>query len=97
MGDEYLCEVKDGVKYTFYILNTPETGATSVNLIMDSNIRADGTPVKDTTDIALVGYKKYGSNEIGPVTAINYLNNATSTWKNISNLNETYDDASGYF
>ena len=34
----------------------------------------------------------YGSNNKGPVTALDYLNKATSSWTNIPNLNENYTD-----
>ena len=40
-----------------------------------------------------------GSLEQGPITALNYLNSATSSWTNIENLNEVYDynvDKKGY-
>lgn len=90
-GDKYSCKVDPNKpRYTFYVLNTE---GTSVNLIMDSNIRSDGTPVKDTSDLALVTYNSsVDASGTGPTTAIEYLNNATSSWKNILNLNETYND-----
>ena len=53
MGDEYTCEVKEGVSYTFFILSKE---GNKVNLIMDSNIREDGTPVKDTSDLGRVAW-----------------------------------------
>ena len=37
------------------------------------------------------------SSRFGPITAMNYLNDATSTWNNISNLNLIYNDEGGHF
>jgi len=45
IGDEYVCEVKDGVNYTFFVLSKE---GNKINLIMDSNIREDGIPAKDS-------------------------------------------------
>ena len=45
LGDEYTCEVKEGTSYTFFVLSKE---GNKVNLIMDSNIREDGIPVKET-------------------------------------------------
>ena len=82
MGDEYTCEVKEGTSYTFYVLSTTET---SVNLIMDSNVRSDGTPVKDTTNLGLVAwYADDMDNSYGPTTAMTYLQTATSSWTNVN-------------
>ena len=53
MGDEYTCEVKEGVSYTFFVLSKE---GNKVNLIMYSNIREDGTPVKDTSDLGIVAW-----------------------------------------
>lgn len=41
-GDEYVCEVKDGVLYNFFVISTNSDG--TVNLIMDRNVGTDGTP-----------------------------------------------------
>ena len=102
-GAKYLCEVKPGTSYTFYVLTTPETNDTTINLIMDRNINSDGTPTtkaikeedKDSNDgiYNLVAYNESGdAANAGPVTAMNYLNEATSSWENIENLNLTYED-----
>ena len=49
MGAKYNCTVDSNKPaYTFYVLTTPAEGATSVNLIMDSNIRIGGEAVKET-------------------------------------------------
>ena len=112
IGDEYTCEVKEGTSYTFFILSKEEN---QVNLIMDSNIREDGTPVKETNssdngivswlssnDYALSGGEvtdemlndngacQYGGvcalNTYGPITAIEYLQEATKDWTNTNEL-----------
>lgn len=49
-GDEYLCEVKDDTWYTFFVLSVE---GEKVNLIMDSNVKIDGTPIKSDDDISL--------------------------------------------
>ena len=42
-------------------------------------------------------YGSNGNNNKGPITAMNFLNKATSSWSNISNLNITYDDEGEHF
>ena len=37
-------------------------------------------------------YGSYGNHDKGPITAMNFLNNATSTWNNISSLDLIYND-----
>ena len=77
--------------------------AVSINLIMAQNINSDGTPTtkgikeskKDENGgiYNLVAYNIDGdAADVGPVTVMSFLNNATSTWDNIDNLNITYDD-----
>ena len=106
-GDKYLCRVKDVMEkgfengYYFYVLSHNNDG--TINLIMDRNINSDGTLVTKAiteSDKALndgiynlVAYNSSGDvSGTGPVTAMTYLNNATSSWENIDNLNLTYDD-----
>ena len=113
-GDEYICEVKPGTKYHFFILSVEKD---KVNLILDRNINSDGTlattriiKTEQTNDIYnmeswinLEDYVEAGGNssnfeigkgrtEKGPISAINFLNKATSSWSNIENLNEVYED-----
>ena len=101
IGSKYECEVKPGTKYYFYILSKEEDGTT--NLIMDRNINSDGTlatkAIKEVDKDSnggiynLVAYNSSGDAlGVGPVTAMNYLNEATSSWENIENLNLTYED-----
>ena len=102
-GDEYTCQVNDTTTHNFYILNTE---GDKVNLIMDRNICNDGTEatasnlcivfwvIKD--DYLAAGgaedrWDRYSCTK-GPITALKYLNEATSSWTNIPNLNETYTD-----
>jgi len=106
LGDEYLCEVKEGVKYTFFVISEEEQ---NVNFIMSKNINSDGT-------ITLEGILKSENNKYnlvpwisqedyselnidntvcesnscvdeGPITVINFLNNATNSWNKLENLN----------
>ena len=52
-------------------------------------------------DYEKVSYNSWGdwidNNNYGPITAMNYLNNATSTWSNIGSLNITYTDEGGKY
>ena len=102
-GDEYLCAVEEDMDlendegYTFYVLGNNNDGKT--NLIMFANINASGQPV-DSDDVVDKGYVAWysgTSNANGPVTAMNYLNNATTSWKEELRLNETYDDEGEHF
>ena len=89
-GSKYLCEVSPGINYNFYVLSQESDGTT--NLIMDRNICDDGSLTEDGKT-CLVAYIESGdATGVGPVTAMTYLNNATSTWENIDNLDITYDD-----
>jgi len=101
-GAKYTCEVKPETSYTFYILSTPAEGATSINLIMDQNINSDGTPA-GMTGTTKSGENVYNlvawnnesgqkTNAYGPVTAMNFLYNATKDWVNVDPLYYTYKD-----
>jgi len=52
-GDEYLCEVKPGITYHFFVISKEETG--EINLIMDRNITSKGTPAT-SNDLGLVAW-----------------------------------------
>lgn len=104
LGDEYLCEVKPGTEYHFFVVSTEDE---NVNLIMDSNINSDGQAVNQVLSnkglVAWINQEDceatgcYGldngwvTTNKGPVTALRYLNEATKDWSLISNLNETYE------
>ena len=101
-GAKYSCEVKEGTSYNFYVLKTPAEGDATINLIMDQNINSDGTPA------GMTGTTKNGDNvynlvawndesgqstdAYGPVTAMQFLYNATKDWTNIDPVNYTYND-----
>ena len=121
-GDEYICEVKSGVKYNFFVLGT---NGDNINLILDRNINSDGTlatqkieknnavdgvynqtewitkedyETANTDGTVCTYYVDFEDEDIiynpctdeGPVTALNFLNEATKSWYNIVNLNEVY-------
>ena len=98
-GAKYTCEVKEGTTYTFYVLNATST---EVNLIMDQNINSDGTPagMTGTTKngdnvynlVAWNNESGQSTNAYGPVTAMQFLYNATKDWTNIDPVNYTYND-----
>ena len=95
IGSKYECEVKAGTKYNFYVLSKESDGTT--NLIMERNICEDGSLATEDNK-CLVAYNTDGdASGVGPVTAMNYLNNATSDWNNIPNLNLTYNDEGEFF
>ena len=116
-GDEYICEVKPGVKYHFFVVSTDQN---NVNLILDRGINNDGTladkgVTKEDSINGIYSLVEWASvedyekakddeevwfsadNDLGPLTALKFLNNATSDWSNISNLNETYTDEGGNY
>ena len=112
-GDEYICEVKKGTKYNFFVLSTEED---KVNLIMDSNITRDGRPIKSTfiieeyseeqwnmwrtpwyNDGTISNSNSKNVNNNGPVTALEFLDDATKNWDNISDLNYNYEDENGLY
>ena len=72
-GDKYMCTVDPNKSaYTFYVLTSVESDATSVNLIMDSNINISGTAVKEgVSDMGLVEWNaETENNSYGPITAM---------------------------
>lgn len=104
-GDEYLCEVKPGEVYNFFVLNSDNDE--TVNLLMDRNIGSDGTPVstyasssikwwvsevdiKSATGLASVPGGNL--NHYGPITVLNYLQETTKDWVNIPNIDMNYRD-----
>ena len=95
-GVEYICEVKKGTYYRFYVLNTE---GDNVNLIMDSGISADGKAVKTvemeniTTDWGI----EESESVYGPTKALDHLYNATKDWANIININIDYVDEGGQY
>lgn len=103
-GAKYTCKVDPNKDpYTFYVLTAPDANATTVNMIMDSNIRTGGEVVKESTPtedqkglVAWITQSDYeredvggvnwsnntDRNTFGPITAIEYLQEATKNWSN---------------
>ena len=84
-GAKYSCTVDPNKPaYTFYVLTTPAEGATSVNLIMDSNIRTGGEAVKEATPtaeqkglVAWITQTDYEREEVGGKAWDDYTDNNT--------------------
>ena len=100
-GDKYQCKVKDDMEegfengYYFFVLGTNSDGTT--NLIMERNMYYDSTndagKVATSTNKGLVAwYSNAGNYSYGPVTAMNYLHNATKDWNNVPNMIMNYED-----
>ena len=101
IGSKYQCKVKYNMEigfedgYYFYLLAIEDDG--TVNLIMDRNIYYD--EVNDIGKIAteenngiIAWNSDASSNAFGPVTALNYLHNATKDWNNVPNMIMNYED-----
>ena len=91
MGAKYNCKVDSNKDpYTFYVLTSVGDNTNTVNMIMDSNITSTGEAIKDAnpTDKGLVTwYSGMGidyNNSYGPITAMNYLQQATQNWTNLN-------------
>ena len=102
LGSKYECEVKSGTKYNFFVVSyndaygniiADKENAVSLNLVMDRNICEDGTLTDyEKEDKCLVPWNASGLNEDGPVTAMDYLYNATRDWTRIPNIIMNYTD-----
>ena len=86
IGDKYTCEVIKGMEepFTFYVLTDPVNG--KVNLIMNSNICADGTIPTSTNTCLYAWHAGVDNNNYGPDTAMTNLYNATKNWNNIPDM-----------
>lgn len=82
IGDEYICEVSENTFYNFFILSVENK---YVNLIMDRNILRDGTFASDT-NTGLESWNYSNPTSGMPETAIDFLEEATSTWNNVQDL-----------
>ena len=95
-GDKFICEVESGKKYNFYLLN--KDGET-LNLILNGNIYYDElvgiSKLADSLNKGLVAWQESGESNDGPVTALDYLDNATKDWDNVPFININYNDESG--
>ena len=75
-GAKYSCKVDPNKDpYTFYVLTTPTSSDTSINLIMDRNICEDGTPTAEekTCLVAWISTEKYYE-DVGGVIPDDVLN-----------------------
>ena len=79
-GDEYLCEVKPGTVYRFYVLSTNDDN--TINLIMDQNITSDGTPATEANPghVAWVSEEDYLAAGGTPCTALDNSYNQCSQY-----------------
>ena len=99
-GDKYQCKVKDDMEegfedgYYFFVLGTNSDGTT--NLIMERNIYYDSTnkvgKVATSSNSNVAWYASAYDHSYGPVTAMNYLHDATKDWDNIPNMIMNYED-----
>lgn len=98
-GDEYICEVKSGMFYHFFVIGKEPNG--EINLIVDRNMKEGGIPANSKADNpAWITYLDYNSNNNivdtmcnatgkatcynrGPITALNYLDLIVSDWTNL--------------
>ncbi len=97
--------------YYFYVVSQEENGTT--NLIMERNIYYDSTndvgvvaTSTKTGTVAWISDSTFGCGEDGsycayfskgPVTAMNYLYNATKDWDNVPNIIINYADENIYY
>lgn len=94
VGDEYICEVKNNTQYHFFVVSTE---VNNVNLIMDRNIYYDktndiGVGVTSSNDALVKWHETASDHSLGPVTAMEYLHNATKDWENIPDIKMNYID-----
>ena len=88
-GDEYRCQVNNKDEYTFFVLSENENE--TINLIMDRNICEDGSLTEPDKN-CLLAWNIKGSNLDGPVTAMDYIFNATKSWEYIPDIEINYTD-----
>lgn len=91
LGDEYMCEVKSGTRYRFFVLSEEEK---NVNLIMERNLYYNSdsdTGLADSTNTGITNWGEMVSD--GPNSSMNYLHNATKNWSNISNIKIDYTNS----
>ena len=98
-GDEYICEVKNGTFYHFFVIGKEDSG--EINLIADRNMKVGGVPATSKTDSpAWVSYSDYSTNpnivnticnatgeatcyNRGPITVLNQLDLVVGSWTNL--------------
>lgn len=94
VGDEYVIKVDDTHYYHFYILS--DNGDGTVNLIMDKNLLSNGEPTTKNEDGKVEWYADEENAQYGPITAMNYIYNATKNWK-IRNVNVNFVDTGTHY
>ena len=93
LGAKYMCEVKPGTTYNFYVLSHNQNGTS--NLIMDNNVYYNSDNDKGVASAQNSGQLKWyesSDNSYGPVTAMQYLHNVTKDWINVPNIIMNYTD-----
>lgn len=102
LGIKYQCKVKNDMEaefedgYYFYLLSNNDDN--TMTLIMERNIfydeKNDVGKVATATNKGLVAwYADADDSSNGPVTAMDYLYNATKDWNNIPNVIVDYQDS----
>ena len=102
-GAKYNCKVDPNKpEYTFFVLTSTKQDEPTVNMIMDSNIRENGEPIKETPQTReerglVEWYANKLDNSYGPITAMEYLQTATVGWTNVNpqTISTFIDDAGG--
>ena len=90
-GYYYSCEVSDGVYHNFYVLSENEDG--TINLIMDRNICGDGTESTENNKCSVAWAEgDFTEQDVGPITALSTLYEATKNWNNVQDIMFNYSD-----
>lgn len=93
VGSQVSCNVNDTSTQIFYILSIE---GDNVNLIMNKNICNDGSSPSSSKKCTLK-WTTNSNSSTGPITAMEYLNTATSSWINIDKLDMIFDDDGGHY
>jgi len=102
VGDEYLCNVAAGKNYRFFVVSED---ANNVNLILQRNISSDGSLATSAVEesssstYSLTAWDTDPSTSIshGPVTAMEFVHNATSNWSNLDDIVLDYQDENAQY
>ena len=89
-GDEYICNVDGNNEYHFFILSRD---GSFINLILDRTIQKNGELSTDGSNSITAWLSSSDGSGVtyGPITAFKFLSSATSSWKNILNININYN------
>jgi len=102
IGDEYLCNVAPEKKYRFLVVSEE---ARKVNLILQRNIFSDGslaTEAVGNASSSVYSLTTWHDSPIesisyGPVTAMQFVHNATKNWSNLDNIVLDYNDENNQY